>query len=154
MPSAIANTSPLLYLGRISAIDWLPRLFQQVWTTNAVLAELREGARRGYDVIDPTTYAWLQVTDPRQIPPEWLSLDLGKGEISAMALAQENPSFIVLLDDLRAREIARAAGLTVWGTLRVLLEAKQSGLIPELASTIDRLSAGGMYLSNDLIRFI
>jgi hypothetical protein len=27
MPDAISNTSPLLYLHRIGAINWLPRLF-------------------------------------------------------------------------------------------------------------------------------
>ena len=32
MPKAITNTSPLLYLYRIQAIGWLPKLFQEVWS--------------------------------------------------------------------------------------------------------------------------
>ena len=36
MSKAISNTSPLLYLYRIGAIDWLPSLFDEVWTTEAV----------------------------------------------------------------------------------------------------------------------
>ena len=27
MPKAISNTSPLLYLYRVGAVDWLPKLF-------------------------------------------------------------------------------------------------------------------------------
>ncbi len=43
MPDAICNTSPLLYLYRIEAVNWLPRLFNEVWTLNAVARELQEG---------------------------------------------------------------------------------------------------------------
>jgi predicted nucleic acid-binding protein len=45
------------------------------------------------------------------------------GELAAIALALENPSKIVLLDDALARRKAEAAGLVVWGTLKVVLEA-------------------------------
>ena len=30
MPDVICNTSPLLYLYRIGALDWLPKLFNEV----------------------------------------------------------------------------------------------------------------------------
>lgn len=30
MPEAISNTSPLLYLYRINALDWLPELFSEI----------------------------------------------------------------------------------------------------------------------------
>ena len=40
MPKAISNTSPLLYLYRVGAIDWLSKLFEEVWTTEAVQNEL------------------------------------------------------------------------------------------------------------------
>ena len=61
------------------------------------------------------------------MPSEWLATDLGPGELAALALALENPGRIVLLDDALARRVAEAAGLTVWGTLRVFLEAKPKG---------------------------
>jgi predicted nucleic acid-binding protein len=47
MPSAIGNTSPLLYLYRIGIIDWMPKLFESVWVPNAVVIELQEGQRKG-----------------------------------------------------------------------------------------------------------
>jgi predicted nucleic acid-binding protein len=51
MPEAICNTSPLLYLYRIGAVDWLPRIFTEIWTPTAVLEELREGKRKGYALV-------------------------------------------------------------------------------------------------------
>jgi len=56
MPEAISNTSPLLYLYRINAIDWLPELFNEIWIPNAVVLELGEGQHRGYDVPVPSVY--------------------------------------------------------------------------------------------------
>jgi len=150
MPEAIVNTSPLVYLYRIGALDWLPKLFSEIWVPSAVVRELREGQRRGYDVPKPGNYTWFRVVDPRSVPSEWLTLDLGTGEIAAMALALENPSRIVLLDDARARQIAEAAGLSVWGTLKVLLEAKSQGLTEKIEPLVNRLAETGMWISDDI----
>jgi predicted nucleic acid-binding protein len=67
-----------------------------------------------------------------------------------MALALENPHRVVLLDDGLARRIAEAAGLKVWGTLRVLLEAKSLGLTESVEPLIDRSVKMGMWVSCDV----
>jgi len=85
-------------LYRIGVIHWWPELFDQVWTPTAVREELWEGQRRGYQEPRIDEYPWLQVVEPVSIPSEWLSLDLGKGELATMAVAVENPQQIVLLD--------------------------------------------------------
>jgi len=144
---AVSNTSPLLYLYRIQALHLLPALFAEVWTPGAVVEELRIGSERGHDVPEVSSYGWLRVVDPLSVPSEWLASDLGPGELAALALALENPGKVVLLDDALARRVAEAAGLTVWGTLRVLLEAKANGLIERIAPSVDRLSQAGMRIS-------
>ncbi len=148
MAEAISNTSPVLYLYRIGALEWLPKLFSEVWVPNAVVMELQEGLRRSYDVPNPDDYGWLQVVEPRSVPSEWLTLDLGTGELEAMALALENPRRVVLLDDALARRIAQAAGLEVWGTLRILLEAKSQGLTESIKPLVNRLRDSGMWISD------
>ena len=148
MVEAISNTSPLLYLYRIGAIDWLAELFQGVWVPGAVVVELKEGQRKGLDVPVPSNYGWLKVVEPNVMPSEWLALDLGSGELGAMALALENPDRIVLLDDALARRTARAAGLTVRGTLGILLDAKARGLTERVEPLIDELTDAGMWLSH------
>jgi hypothetical protein len=152
VPEAISNTSPLLYLYRIGVLDWLPSLFDEIWTPNAVVHELQEGQRRGYDVPNPGDYDWLKIVEPSSVPSEWLTLDLGAGELAAMALALENPGRVVLLDDRLARRIAEAAGLKVWGTLKVLLEAKSQGLTESMGPLVNRLEDAGMWISNDIRR--
>ena len=150
MLKAISNTSPLLYLYRIGGIDWLPRLFEEVWIPDAVKNELQVGRSKGYDVPNPEDYPWLKVVNPKSIPSEWLALDLGPGELTAIALGLENPERILLIDDLLARRIAKAAGLKVWGTLKVLLEAKSQGLIDTVKPYVSKLSDSGMWISAEI----
>ena len=69
-----------------------------------------------------------------------------------MALALENVDRIVILDDALARRIARSAGLSVWGTLKVLLEAKAQGITGTVLPEIDRLRDAGMWISDELLQ--
>ena len=150
----ISNTSPLLYLHRIDALGWLPKLGEKVWIPQAVQDELSEGMRKGYDVPDPQHCEWVTVNDPRVVPSRWLNVDLGAGELAVLALALEHPQCTVLLDDGQARRIAQAAGLNVWGTLRVLIEAKSRGWIDRVEVQVDRLEAAGMWMSTAIRRRI
>jgi len=137
-------------LYRIGAILWLPKLFDEIWTPNDVKNELLAGKSKGYDVPDPPDYTWLKIVNPKSMPSEWLALDLGAGEIAAMALALENQSHIILLDDGLARRTAQAAGLQVWGTLKVLLEAKSQGLVEKIEPFVTDLSEAGMWVSSEV----
>ncbi|MBL8092165.1 MAG: DUF3368 domain-containing protein [Anaerolineales bacterium] len=150
MLKAVSNTSPLLYLYRIGGIDWLPKLFDEVWAPEAVKNELQAGRSKGYDVPNPDDYLWLKVVNPKSTPSEWLALDLGVGEIAAMALALENPDRVVLLDDMLARRTAQVAGLQVWGTLKVLLEAKTNAIIEKVEPYVLKLNDSGMWISAEI----
>jgi len=150
MAQVISNTSPLLYLYRINGLDWLPQLFDEIWVPDAVAQELDEGRKRGFDVPVVKEYEWIKIVNPIHTPSEWLALDLGAGELAAMALALENPNQIILLDDALARRTCQAAGLEVWGTLRVLLETKSRGLIDAVAPYIGQLNKAGLWMSEDI----
>jgi predicted nucleic acid-binding protein len=150
MPEAISNTSPLLYLHRIGTLDWLQVIFGIVWTSSAVANELAQGRQHEHVVPDIAMLSWLRVAEPNAIPSEWQLLALGQGELAVMAMARERPERILLLDDALARSVAKQAGLSVWGTLRVLLEAKACGLTPAIAPLVDQLEASGMWLSAEI----
>jgi len=131
-------------------MECLSELFSIIYVPSAVMVEIREGRQRGYDVPNLDRYRWIQIADPQAMPSEWLSLDLGSGELAAMALALESRKSVVLLDDRLARRTAKAADLTVWGTLKVLLEAKSLGVIEQVEPLIIRLSEKGMWISEEI----
>lgn len=147
---AVSNTSPLLYLHRIGKIDWLRSLFAEILTPGAVKRELDEGYRRGHNVPRLEDYIWLQVMDPQSSSASNFASSLGAGERAAIELALEHTGSIVLLDDGLARRVAQESGLTTWGTLRILLEAKEHGLTDTIAPLVTSLADAGMWISKDI----
>lgn len=152
MPDAISNTSPLVYTYRIGILDWWSQLFSNVWIPQQVIDELQAGQNYGYDVPTYEALAWAEIVEPRHMPQEWFALDLGLGEVAAMSVALDYPERILVLDDLLARRTAQTAGLHVWGTLRILLEAKSQRLTPEITPYVEKLQASGMYMSEAIKR--
>jgi predicted nucleic acid-binding protein len=65
-------------------------------------------------------------------------------------LVEKIPKYVVLLDDMLARRTAQAAGLQVWGTLKVLLEAKSQGLVDKIEPYVTGLNDAGMWVSADV----
>jgi predicted nucleic acid-binding protein len=76
MPEAITNTSPMLYLYRIGALEWLPQVCEDIWIPQAVVTELQVGRSHGYDVPIPETYPWLEVVEPLTVLV-WLKISGG-----------------------------------------------------------------------------
>lgn len=150
MTEFISNTSPLLYLHRIEALNLLSVLCTEVLVPRAVARELSDGRERGHNVPDPQRYEWINIVDPRVISPEWLNLDMGEGEMAVLALGLERPDCTVLLDDKRARRVAHAVGLNVWGTMKILVEAKSQGMVERIAPHVDSLRSAGMWMSDSI----
>jgi len=125
-------------------------IFTQVWIPSTVEEEFNEGQRKGYNVPNLSDYSWIEIKNPQKMPSEWLSLDLGPGELAAMALSLENKEHILLLDDMLARKTSKAAGLMVWGTLKIILEAKNQNIIKLIEPYIDLLCQNGMWISEEI----
>jgi predicted nucleic acid-binding protein len=67
--------------------------------------------------------------------------DLGPGEREALALAVQIPDSLVLLVEAAARRHARLLGISVTGTLGVLLKAKETGYLAAVGPVLDTLDA-------------
>ena len=76
-----------------------------------------------------------------------LNASLGRGESEALALALEVEADLVLLHDRAARHLAAVLGLSVMGTLGLLLRAKAAGLISEIRPSLDALRALPFHIS-------
>lgn len=91
--------------------------------TPQVLAEFEEGVARG--LLPTTALAWLKRARLRgqQERATFLQLrtQLGAGEASCLAIAIGR-GYDFLSDDMKARRVARTVGVTVSGSVGVLLE--------------------------------
>ena len=79
---------------------------------------------------------------------------LDKGEASVIQLARECYADLVLIDERKARKVAREIyGMRVVGSARLLVEAKQRGLIKNVKDAITGMRNGGYRIHNDIVDF-
>jgi len=69
-----------------------------------------------------------------------------------LSLAAEIRADRLLLDERAARRVAEALGLSVVGTLGVLLAAKRRGLVAEVRPLIDELVRQGFWVAPRLVK--
>ena len=80
---------------------------------------------------------------------------LHAGEVEVMQLAQENPTAdLVVLDDNAAKKTAKFLGLTVTGTLGILLKAKARGIIEYVMPLLSQIQANGFYISDEVLALV
>jgi predicted nucleic acid-binding protein len=88
---------------------------------------------------------WLEIRLPAVKPDEALS-KLDAGERDAIALAEELLADQLIVDELLGRREAERRGLTVVGTIGVLREASEEGLL-DLRIAIERLRQTSFHIS-------
>jgi predicted nucleic acid-binding protein len=76
---------------------------------------------------------------------------LGRGEIEAMALYKSAKADWLLLDDNRARKVARLNHIRITGSQGILLLAKHHGLIAQVRPYLERLRATDIRIGERLI---
>lgn len=150
----VCNTSPLLYLYQVQQLELLAKLYGRVLVPPAVRAELRAGAEKGAVVPDLDRSTWIEVQPLRDSTLLPAVVDLGAGEAEAIALALFYPGSLLILDDDVGRKIARVSGLRYTGTLGVLVKAKQSGLLSQVAPIVEALQQTNMWLGRELIHMV
>lgn len=144
MPSVVSNASPLIALQQIDRLDLLRDLFGMVAIPSAVARETVPSVPER-----PPWVAERPLTGP--IDPRVLRASLDPGETEAIALALELGATSVILDDLPARRLAEEFGLSVVGTLGVLVRAKQRGLLTAIRPSLDALVAVDFYVGSKLL---
>lgn len=147
----VADTSPLRYLILIEEIRVLPGLYGRVIVPPGVVAELNQ--ERTPSVVREWLSArpeWLQVQAPQEALPSLQDV-LGVGEREAIALAAELAADALLMDDRDGRREAERRSLAVLGTLRVLADAAEHGLL-NLRVALDRLRQTNFRADEQLLR--
>jgi predicted nucleic acid-binding protein len=125
----VADTSPINYLLLMDLVDVLPRLYGRVLLPEAVVLELSApGAPHVVGAWVKSLPTWIEVVEVR--PSSMLELPrLGKGESEAITVAVLRGADLLLMDDAPARRVAVGRGLFVTGTLGVLRDAADEGLL-------------------------
>lgn len=146
----VTNASPVILFARIGRLDLLERLAPHIIVPNAVLDEVRAGQEK-----DATATFALDWAESRRVPDvavpasvEHWNLGLGESQVIAHGLVG---SRWVVLDDRAGRRCATAHGVSVIGTLGVVLRSKQHGVIDEVKPWTTKLMSAGMFIDQGLL---
>jgi len=148
----VADAGPLIAFGHLDGFDLFPDVLGQVLVPEQVIQECIQKPDRP-DTIRiqmAVEKGWLTVESCDSHSLVSLPPSLGEGEAAAITLAlkQHCP---VLMDDKLARQAAKLVGLSVVGTVGVLLKAKQIGRLKQIASVLELLRSKDYYLSHLLV---
>jgi predicted nucleic acid-binding protein len=146
----VSDASPLNILVRLGQISVLASLFKTVVVPASVADEMSRAAT------PPLVRDWIAQ------PPSWLSVRTPasgvrectlrhRGERDAIRLAQELRADAILLDEDKPRAQATKLGLRVVGTIGVLEQAANRGLIADLRAVHDQLRETDFYISDEIL---
>jgi len=140
----VSNSSPLIGLEQIKQLELLLKLFGNVIVPEAVAKEVAPTV---------TLPNWITIQPLNQsIAARILETSLGPGESEAISLALELGNCQIILDDRAARRLAQGLGITVIGTLGILLAGKRKGFISEVRPTLDALMSFSFHIAPDLYK--
>ena len=126
----------------IGELDLLHKAYGQILTTPEIAAEF------GEPLPD-----WVEIVEVKdKYRQRILELQIDRGESSAIALALETPNSVVILDDYKARKIAERLGVTLTGTIGVIIKAKLGGIIPTIKPLLEKIKQTDFRLSAEIER--
>jgi predicted nucleic acid-binding protein len=136
----ISDTSCLILLEKIGALHFLHYLFGQVIITKEIAEEF------SLELPD-----WFKIEQPKnKIYQKILEASLDKGEASAIAFAIEQNDCLLIIDDLKGRKYAEQLGITITGTLGIIVLAKQNGLIISVKPLLEKIKTTNFRLNFEL----
>ena len=148
----VTNTTPLIALSvACGNLDFLRQLYDEVVVTHEVANEITAGGLHRPGVGEfLAAQSWLKpMTASCAISPYLLN-KLDSGEASVIQAALDQRIQLVAIDEVVGRRVARLAGLSVTGSIGILLKARKLGLSGGMADCFARLRAHGIWLSEQV----
>lgn len=135
---AVVDSTCLIGLERIGHLELLSGLLEPILAPPSVVSEF--GSRPQWLTIEAPVNAGIVAA---------LKLVVDAGEAEAIALAYERGCRIIL-DDRKARVVARQLGISLTGTVGLLLRAKRVGIVPKLLPLLDALDSNHFFVGRAL----
>jgi predicted nucleic acid-binding protein len=136
----VADSSCLITLEAIGRLSLLEKVLGEVVIPNAVALEVG---------IPLPVWLLAQTVRNRSLVTS-LRLQLGMGESEAIALSLELSAARLILDDKKARRVARHLGLTIVGTVAVVVRARLRGLIASTKEVLEEMKGVGFHMADAL----
>ena len=148
----VINTGHLIALvAATGGLEILPFVFARIIVPPEVKQEIHAGGTTGFAVKEFNHSTFLHVPDQPTRIPDYLRNSLDLGEASVIQLARENCVKTVCIDEAVGRRCARLNGLSVTGSIGIMLHAHRLGYPIDIPSALDHMQQHGIWLSRGLM---
>ncbi len=151
----ISDTTPLISLLKIDRLNLLEKLFGDVYIPKSVFAELTENLKYASEADIIQNSSFIHVVD--EIDQNYVSLlrrstGLDLGESEAIYLSDIKKADLLLMDEIRGRQVAVCMGLKIMETIGILGLAYEDSIISkeEIKDAIEVLRDAGRHISDNL----
>ncbi|NBC05675.1 MAG: DUF3368 domain-containing protein [Bacteroidetes bacterium] len=140
MKVVIADTSCLIVYDKIQRLDILRKTFPELIITQQVGEEFG------------TLPDWLNISIIEEKDELYLELlnNLGRGEASSIALASQMKNSLLIIDEKKGRIAALKHGISIIGSLGVLVEAKRKGVIVSVREALSKIEETNFRVSESI----
>ena len=146
----VVNASPLISLFRSGQADLLPRIFRRIVVPEAVWQEVVLEDKDDAVARELSAQPW-PVRESVTPSPRVNAWNLGAGETAVLSHALAHRPQRAMIDDAAARRCAITLDIPILGTGGMFVLAKRRGLIPSVGASLEKLRAGGLWLSDELV---
>jgi uncharacterized protein len=150
----VSDSSPLVVLSKLGFLDLLNRVFPRVYISPEVHREVVVAGAGLPGASEVSKSEWIEVKplrNPAGLYSTQRRYGLGPGEMSTILLAKEMGANPVLLDDYRARKLAKAEGLEILGSVGLLETFYLRRYLTDLGSAFRQLLVHKAYIDQRLL---
>ena len=127
-------------LYKIGELEILNKLFGTIITTPEIAIEFGQPLPSWVEIQQPSDKNYQSI----------IEASVDKGEASAIVLAIELDDCLLIIDDLKGRRFANQIGLTIIGTIGVIVDAKLAGIITSVKPILTKIKSTNFRITEQL----
>jgi len=151
----ISDTTPIISLIKMKQLHLLKKLFDLVYIPKSVYNELVNNDNYPSEakmITDCDFIIMEEVENKKSVSILHNFTGLDAGESEAIILADEKQSDVLLMDEHKGRQVAKKMGITITGTIGILIQAYDEKLLSkeEINKCIHLLKKNNIRISDGL----
>ena len=153
----VSDTTPLISLMKIGRLGLVEQLFGEIQIPDAVYTELTANSKfweEAQQIQNSSFIKRIAIDDSKSVDLLRRATGLDKGESEAIILSDTCHADLLLMDEMKGRQVAEQMGLHLMGTVGMLRVAYEEKLLSyeNIMECIEILRANSRHISDRLFR--
>ena len=153
----VSDTTPLISLMKMGRLELAEQLFGEVQVPNAVYMELitnPQFSEEAQQIQNSSFIKRVVIDDSKSVDLLKRATGLDQGESEAIILSDTCHADLLLMDEIKGRQVAKQMGLHLMGTVGMLRVAYEEKLFSyeDIVKCIEVLRVNGRHISDRLYR--